>query len=389
LAEVSFDDLSNLTPTWTNLTSRFLEGSFQRGNSGVDLDEPQAGTASFTFANRDRRFEPEYAASPYFPTVKPLRRIRLSIDGTLSFTGYIMSWGVEWPDALINQEAVVTAWDAHTILALDTLPGLDPPDATTYAEVMNFDEPAFYYRLGEPQGTKLVAHVRGKGKKRRRWRTRETVAELGGVSGPSGTYKNTPTLGVPGAIVGDTDTAVLFTASQSEYARVQLDQSDLIDSNRLTLECWYKPTSVAADAALIVGPLKSAANRHVFALTVAAGGVLNFAFDTMNRAQRPVNPPGGGPVRAPVGHWQAPLPECAEHYNGWALAGTFESVGAPDLADSSGVRRARPRSFGTRRGGVWADEPLESVQGRAILCGGHPTGGSRVVRLPAGPTRKE
>lgn len=277
LLEVSFDDLSDTTPTYTDLTSRFLEGSYQRDGGG-DLDDPQAGTANFTFDNRDRFLEPGFAGGY---NVRPLNRIRFSIDGDMEFTGFITSWGVEWPDSAINQETTVTAVDGSALLELENLESLDPPDADSYADVVSFDDPSFYYRVGEPAGTKLVAHKRvvryTKNHKKRkrvvRWKTRETREELGGVSGPSGTYKGTPSLGQPGLILGDSDTAAYFDdqGPDNEYARVLLDASDLIDANALTIEAWVHPVSSAG--AIVGGPFNTGGNTSVFQLFRGGAGL--------------------------------------------------------------------------------------------------------------------
>jgi hypothetical protein len=45
--EFSRDDLSDASPTWVDITACFLEGGFQRGSQGLDLDEGSARTATF------------------------------------------------------------------------------------------------------------------------------------------------------------------------------------------------------------------------------------------------------------------------------------------------------------------------------------------------------
>jgi hypothetical protein len=78
--EISFDPLSDLTPTWTDVGSRLLEVPSVRMGVDGDLDEMQPGTATFRLDNRDRALEPGYAAGTYFPNVRPLRRIRYLIN---------------------------------------------------------------------------------------------------------------------------------------------------------------------------------------------------------------------------------------------------------------------------------------------------------------------
>lgn len=71
----STDPLSS-SPVWADITGYLREFSVRRGRQG-DLGRWEAGTASFTLSNTDRRFEPYYSASPYSPNVIPRRRIRL------------------------------------------------------------------------------------------------------------------------------------------------------------------------------------------------------------------------------------------------------------------------------------------------------------------------
>ena len=72
-----------------------------------------------------------------------------------------------------------------------------------------------YWRLGESAGTSLADS----------WGTN------------TGTYFNTPTLGVAGAITGDANTATTFTAGSSEYGSVARQISD-----DFSIEFWYKST---------------------------------------------------------------------------------------------------------------------------------------------------
>lgn len=192
------------------------------------------------------------------------------------FSGFVESWTQNWPDRLFQSDTTIQASDAFKVLNLAAQP-TSTPNVEGYDDVVNYDKPSFYYRLGEPEGTKVITHVRKKKHhislgaqtithteihKRRR---RVTVADVEGTSGPSGTYKNTPTLGEPGAITGDSDTSVRFTQSQSEYARIgPLDQSDSIDANRLTVECWVKLATVpqaSAFAPIVIGPFKTASGN--------------------------------------------------------------------------------------------------------------------------------
>src|SRR5262245_41231788 len=100
-AAVSFSTNPSATPSWDDV-SAYVEGfSFRRGRNH-ELDQAQAGTATLTLDNRDRRFDPAatgYTAGPYGANVLPMRRCR--IQATYSavtydlFHGYITAYQPE------------------------------------------------------------------------------------------------------------------------------------------------------------------------------------------------------------------------------------------------------------------------------------------------------
>jgi hypothetical protein len=87
-------------PSWQDVTPYLVAGSFKRGRS-FELDRVEAGTAEFRVLNIDRRFDPIYSGSPYYPNLVPLRRVRLLAEWNgLNYAlwdGYIESIQQEWP----------------------------------------------------------------------------------------------------------------------------------------------------------------------------------------------------------------------------------------------------------------------------------------------------
>ena len=76
LCAISWTTNPGDTPSWVDVTS-YLEGfSFKRGRD-YEADEIQAGTATITLDNRDRRFDPTYTGGAYGSDVKLKRRVRL------------------------------------------------------------------------------------------------------------------------------------------------------------------------------------------------------------------------------------------------------------------------------------------------------------------------
>jgi hypothetical protein len=94
----------------------------------------------------------------------------------------------------------------------------------SYVDEVLADTPKVYYRMGEASGT---------------------TAYNGGSLTTHGTYVNTPLLGETGAISGDSDKAVYFDRTQSEYLNSSYTATDLgINGNHdLTVECWWRRNS--------------------------------------------------------------------------------------------------------------------------------------------------
>src|SRR4051794_40840879 len=83
IVEYSSEPLSVTTPSWIDVT-RFTQSISWFAGTDQDLDAPQNGGATIVLKNGDRRFEPDYTGSPYYPNIVPLRPFRVSIitDGS-------------------------------------------------------------------------------------------------------------------------------------------------------------------------------------------------------------------------------------------------------------------------------------------------------------------
>lgn len=92
----------------------------------------------------------------------------------------------------------------------------------TYSAEVLADSPLIYPRFGEASGT--------------------TAVDASG-NGRDMTYQNTPTLGVAGALTGDSDTAVTFNGTD-EYASINY-AAWMNGLTALTIECWYKGTDAS------------------------------------------------------------------------------------------------------------------------------------------------
>ncbi len=125
--DIDFDnDPSSTTRTWTDVTAYVKRLSTRRGRRH-ELDRVDTGTLTATLLNTDRRFDPSYTSGPYYPNVKPMRRIRARARwGTVTynlFHGYILGWPQAWPDGGMNAIVDLRAVDAFAVLAQYDLVG--------------------------------------------------------------------------------------------------------------------------------------------------------------------------------------------------------------------------------------------------------------------------
>ena len=130
---------------WTDVTSAMRRFAFSRGRMR-ETDRPEAGTANVVLDNRDGDFEVAFAG-PYYPNVRPRKRIRLTaniptgvspfiIGSTpldayalaggdiplILFTGQIASWRSRWSDAGKDATSEVLAVDAFKAVAQSQVP---------------------------------------------------------------------------------------------------------------------------------------------------------------------------------------------------------------------------------------------------------------------------
>ena len=271
--EYSASDLSVGSPVYSDVSPDLIEIEWWAGRSD-ELGEPSPGGMTVLLRNLTNRWTPGLAAG-----IDTERRFRLTLTDPVgaSQQGVWYTEGFEpvYPASDERSLMKITCVDGFGLLEGDRLAAFDPPEASSYADVIAFDQPSFYYRLGEPEGTKLVSHARktkrGGETRTRRWKTRETRAEVEGIAGPSGTYKGSPALGASGLIVGDTDTSVLLDGV-NDYAAVPVDTENTIEGNRLTVECWQEDTS---GNCLVSGPYVTAITEPAWELRFT-GNTLQF-----------------------------------------------------------------------------------------------------------------
>jgi len=126
VVEIAFTTAPGATPTWTDVSAYVRGGSIHRGRQN-ELARYEAGTCTLRLDNRTRRFDPTYTSSPYYPNVRPMKKIRVSAAWSTTtyplFVGFIESWPQDWPghrDGVVE----VTAVDGFKALGLAKLSGL-------------------------------------------------------------------------------------------------------------------------------------------------------------------------------------------------------------------------------------------------------------------------
>ena len=126
-----------VAPTYPiDITEFVREISTSRGTQR-ELQRIGAGTADIVLDNRDNRFTPLVTTSPYFPNIKPMRRIRIRAtwESVLFpvFMGFVESWPIEFPED-VDQVTRVRLVDGFTVLARQQVSG-DFPQQTSGARV--------------------------------------------------------------------------------------------------------------------------------------------------------------------------------------------------------------------------------------------------------------
>lgn len=121
-----FDDFS-ASFVWTDVSSYVRAiPSIQRGRQH-ELAQMETGTADVVFANQDRRFDPTYTSSPYYPFLQPYRRLRItgtwdagagSVDYPL-FVGHVERWPIDYDISGADSTVKVTAVDRLAVIGAD------------------------------------------------------------------------------------------------------------------------------------------------------------------------------------------------------------------------------------------------------------------------------
>lgn len=145
------------SPSWSDLSDYFAGATIRRGRQD-SLQQFEAGRATITLHNRDRRFDPFHTSGPYTTTFRPGKRVNLRANWSGTdydiYTGYIDRIRPVWPspaDAMVEVELV----DAFSILTTKD------PIAEVYPFIAGADFPSAYYRMHDAAGSTTMTDSSG------------------------------------------------------------------------------------------------------------------------------------------------------------------------------------------------------------------------------------
>lgn len=153
--EIAFSTApDNPSPVWVDVTqwTRSIDGiTITRGRQD-EFSQIQPSNVGLTLINRDGRFTPGNAASPYYPNVKKGRRIRVSVtDNAVTyrrFVGFVDEWPVTWTDASAKVSDVRISASSRMARL-----GRAREMKSVIGEEILYDGPRAYYPFGETAGS--------------------------------------------------------------------------------------------------------------------------------------------------------------------------------------------------------------------------------------------
>jgi hypothetical protein len=196
IVEISFvSSPYTSSPTWVDVTDRVREVTVRRGRSD-EFQEFEAGTATITLDNRDRRFDPLNTSSPYSPNVVPRRAIAITAKNTIAgvdtyfpiFRGFVEGWPASITNGGYDATVTVECVDLMGLLEQEEIPD---DLADSYIRSLN---PRHYWPLNDPIDPVTY--------------TSQTLQDYGNSPEPLTPYSTFKTANCPGLAVGLADTAV-------------------------------------------------------------------------------------------------------------------------------------------------------------------------------------
>ncbi len=254
---------------WVDLTAYVRSASIRRGKDH-ELSSTGAGELELRLDNTDRRFDPTNTAGPYYPSVRPMTRVR--VRATVNaitydlFQGFVEDWGQTYPPRPIanggDAEVVVRAVDAFKVLSLH--------DLTAYSAEVLADEPLGYWRLDDPAGAR-------------------TARSEGSVIGADLILTNV-TPGTASSPFGGGQTSTSFPGTGSGAVPTAITDFDL--RGDLTLEWWMLATNALGQNETIIDAGNSAYGVN-YPCSVLNGAFVGYRHGGMAKTEIRASVPAG------------------------------------------------------------------------------------------------
>ena len=87
--------LADATALVVDISNQVNQVTIRRGYNLLQ-EQFQAGTATIRLLDQNGDWNPTNTASPYYPNLVPLRKVRVSADGYFLFSGYTIAYNYQW-----------------------------------------------------------------------------------------------------------------------------------------------------------------------------------------------------------------------------------------------------------------------------------------------------
>jgi hypothetical protein len=117
------EDDNPIEVEWIDVSDYVRGIDINRGRSD-EFSKFGPGTCQVTLSNRDRRFDPEYAAGPHFGDLLPMKRLRVRATYSATtydlFTGFVQGWPQDY-EFTFDSTVTVNCVDGSRLLESDVL----------------------------------------------------------------------------------------------------------------------------------------------------------------------------------------------------------------------------------------------------------------------------
>lgn len=264
--EVAFATANPLTtsPSWTDISAYVMEVTTKRGRWDRMTQRCDAGRATIRLRNEDRRFDPLYAAGPYFGNLVPMKQIRVRATYAAVtydvWRGFVEGWPQDWdPQYPTYAESTITAVDAFGYLATT-----DAPDR--YAIEVLADSPFAFWRCSDEGNTMRDASPNGR---HGSWTGPQSATSTGMAVSDGGARL------MEGVEVGVDE---LLAGYSNPASGTWVDTAAAGIGNDVSFDAWmYVATAYKPDTSIVVMP-----NGGIGWLGAAVGSNLSLLFDDDN-----------------------------------------------------------------------------------------------------------